>query len=63
MKRANPREGARVYADGALGGGQYKLVVKVAEKRWFNGTRLSPHIFNTESEIDDAVDVIRRELA
>lgn len=29
-------------------GGQYKLVVKVAEKRWFNGTRLSPHIFNTE---------------
>ena len=42
---------------------KYKLVVKVAEKRWFNGTRLSPHIFNTESEIDDAVDVIRRELA
>jgi selenocysteine lyase/cysteine desulfurase len=42
---------------------EYKLVVKSAEKRWFNGTRLSPHIFNTESEIDDAVDVIRRELA
>ena len=42
---------------------RYKLVVKAAEKRWFNGTRLSPHIFNTDSEIDDAVDVIRRELA
>jgi len=42
---------------------KYKLVVKVAEKRWFNGTRLSPHIFNTESEIDGAVEAIRRELA
>jgi len=52
---------SREFRDRLLG--KYKLVVKVAEKRWFNGTRLSPHIFNTESEIDDAVDVIRRELA
>jgi selenocysteine lyase/cysteine desulfurase len=42
---------------------KYKIVVKIAEKRWFNGTRLSPHIFNTESEIDSAVDTIKRELA
>ena len=42
---------------------KYKLVVKVAEKRWFNGTRLSPHIFNTESEIDGAIEAIGRELA
>ena len=42
---------------------KYNLVVKVAEKRWFNGTRLSPHIFNTEAEIEGAVDAIKRELA
>ena len=42
---------------------KYNLVVKVAEKRWFNGTRLSPHIFNTEAEIDGAVEAIKKELA
>jgi selenocysteine lyase/cysteine desulfurase len=42
---------------------KYKIVVKMAEKRWFNGTRLSPHIFNTDSEIDGAVEAIKRELA
>ena len=52
---------SREFRDRLLG--KYKIVVKVAEKRWFNGTRLSPHIFNTESEIDSAVDAIKRELA
>jgi selenocysteine lyase/cysteine desulfurase len=42
---------------------KYKLVVKVVEKRWFNGTRLSPHIFNTEDDIDRAVAAIKKELA
>jgi selenocysteine lyase/cysteine desulfurase len=29
----------------------------------FNGIRISPHIFNTEKEIDAALDAIRTELA
>jgi selenocysteine lyase/cysteine desulfurase len=37
-------------------------VIKVAEKRWFNGNRISPHIFNTESDIDAAIKAIRAEL-
>ena len=42
---------------------KYSLVVKVAEKRWFNGNRISPHIFNTEKDIDAAIRAIRTELA
>ena len=42
---------------------KYRIVVKVAEKRWFNGNRISPHIFNTEREIDQAVSAIAKELA
>lgn len=44
-------------------GGKYNLVLKTAEKRWFNGLRISPHIFNTEADIDAAVKAIRVELA
>jgi hypothetical protein len=33
------------------------------EKRWFNGIRLSPHIFNTEADVDAALRAIRTELA
>jgi len=42
---------------------KYRIVIKVAEKRWFNGSRISPHIFNTESDIDAAIKAIRTELA
>jgi selenocysteine lyase/cysteine desulfurase len=41
---------------------KYRIVIKVAEKRWFNGNRISPHIFNTESDIDAAIKAIRAEL-
>jgi selenocysteine lyase/cysteine desulfurase len=42
---------------------KYRIVIKVAEKRWFNGNRISPHIFNTEADVDAAVKAIRTELA
>jgi len=42
---------------------RHKVVVKQAEKRWFNGFRLSPHLFNTEADIDRALAAIRAELA
>ncbi len=42
---------------------RHNVVVKMAEKRWFNGFRLSPHIFNTEAEIDRALAAIRAELS
>lgn len=41
---------------------KHGLVVKMVEKRWFNGIRLSPHIFNTEADIDRALAAIRTEL-
>jgi selenocysteine lyase/cysteine desulfurase len=42
---------------------KYSIVMKVAEKRQFNGNRISPHIFNTEKDIDAAIQAIRTELA
>jgi selenocysteine lyase/cysteine desulfurase len=42
---------------------KYGIVIKVAEKRWFNGNRISPHIFNTEKDIDAALKAIRNEIA
>ncbi|HEY0764048.1 MAG TPA: aminotransferase class V-fold PLP-dependent enzyme [Pyrinomonadaceae bacterium] len=42
---------------------KYRIVIKVGEKRWFNGNRISPHVFNTESDIDMAIKAIRTELA
>jgi selenocysteine lyase/cysteine desulfurase len=42
---------------------KYGIVVKTAEKRWFNGNRISPHIFNTEADIDAALKAIRAEIA
>ena len=41
---------------------KYKIVVKSAEKRFFNGLRLSPHLFNTEADIDATINAIRAEL-
>lgn len=42
---------------------KHGLVIKAGEKRWFNGNRISPHIFNTEKDIDAAIQAIRTELA
>lgn len=38
------------------------VVVKMVEKRWFNGIRLSPHVFNTETDIERALSAIAQEL-
>jgi selenocysteine lyase/cysteine desulfurase len=42
---------------------KYRIVVKEEPRRVFNGNRISPHIFNTEAEIDAAIKAIRAELA
>ena len=41
---------------------KYKLILKQTEKRWFNGMRISPHVFNTEADIDAAIKAIASEL-
>lgn len=42
---------------------RHGVIIKMAEKRWFNGIRLSPHIFNDETEVDKALGALRSELA
>lgn len=42
---------------------KYRIVIKIAERRWFNGIRISPHVFNTERDIDAAIQAFRTELA
>jgi selenocysteine lyase/cysteine desulfurase len=41
---------------------KYKLNIRPTHKQWFNGIRFSLHVFNTEKEVDFAVDVFQREL-
>lgn len=41
---------------------KHDLVLKQTEKRWFNGMRISPHVFNTEADIDAALKAIGSEL-
>jgi isopenicillin-N epimerase len=41
---------------------KHGVIVKMIEKRWFNGIRLSPHVFNTEADVDAALRAIRTEL-
>ncbi len=41
---------------------RHKVVSKMTEKRWLNGLRLSPHLFNTEADVDRAVAAVRREM-
>ena len=43
-------------------GTKYKIILKQTEKRWFNGMRISPHVFNTEADIDAALKAIASEL-
>ena len=42
---------------------RHRVMVKMVEKQWFNGIRLSPHIFNTEADVDAALTALRTELA
>lgn len=41
---------------------RHRVVIKRAEKRWFNGIRLSPHVFNSEAEVDTALAALRNEI-
>jgi selenocysteine lyase/cysteine desulfurase len=41
---------------------KHHIMIKRVEGKWFNGIRLSPHVFNTEDEVDHALDVLRAEL-
>ena len=42
---------------------RHRVVVKMVEKQWFNGIRISAHVFNTEADVDAALDALRTELA
>lgn len=42
---------------------KYNLILKQTERRWFNGMRISPHVFNTEADIDAALKAIASELS
>ena len=42
---------------------KHGIVIKLAEKCWFNDIRLSPHIFNTEADIDRALRALRMEFS
>ncbi len=41
---------------------KYNIMLKQTEKRWGNGMRISPHVFNTEADIDAALKAIASEL-
>lgn len=41
---------------------RHDVSIKMAEKRWFNGIRLSPHIFNDVEQVEKALAALRREL-
>ena len=42
---------------------KYSIMVKMVEKKWFNGLRISPHVFNTEADVDAVLRALRIELA
>ena len=41
---------------------RHGVVVKLVEKRWFNGIRVSPHIFNDEAQMTTALTALGAEL-
>lgn len=42
---------------------RHGIIIKLAEKRWFNGIRLSPHIFNDEEQVEKALAALHNELS
>ncbi len=42
---------------------RHKVVVKMVPKNWFNGNRISTHLFNSERDVDRLVAALRAELA
>jgi selenocysteine lyase/cysteine desulfurase len=42
---------------------RHNVVVKVVPTNWFNGHRISTHLFNTERDVDALVRALRAELA
>jgi selenocysteine lyase/cysteine desulfurase len=41
---------------------RHGISIKMAEKRWFNGIRFSPHIFNDEGQVERALAALQSEL-
>ncbi len=48
---------SKAFRDALLA--RHGVVVKMAEKRWFNGFRLSPHLFNDRADVDRSLRAIR----
>ncbi len=42
---------------------KHKVVVKVVPGQWFNGHRISTHLFNTERDVEALITALRQELA
>ena len=42
---------------------KHNIQVKVVPTNWFNGQRISTHLFNSTQEVDRLVDALKRELA
>ena len=36
--------------------------VKMIEKKWFNGIRISPHAFSSETDVDAFLGALREQL-
>jgi selenocysteine lyase/cysteine desulfurase len=41
---------------------KYRLITRYIPKEHFNGLRLSPHVFNTEQDVDAVVSALRTEI-
>jgi len=40
----------------------HHVEVKIVPKRWLNGIRLSPHVFNTEGDVDVLLAALKAEV-
>lgn len=40
----------------------HRISFRPVHKKWFNGIRFSLHVFNTEKQVDDVAEIIKREL-